>query len=316
MSAKDLLTVLMAFVVAGLLLVVPSAAGAAQGSDAVTAIVGATVIDGNGGSPLPDVTVVVQGKRIAEIGPQASVQVPRGARVIDGSGKYVTPGFIDTNVHLSIPGPRGWNTTYGRYWDRHADLVLQGVQLQLKYGVTTVRDTIRKLGTPLEDSVQGMDYVALQRSGDTDDFRAQAAYLKSGFVRDVPAGLVSAIVNGIEGHPGRLTQLILVQSGGAIGRVADEATAFSQRKEFANLLCAIGWPYPTDGSEHIAWIREFWPDLEPFTRGFYTNDLEEGHTTEVINANYRDNFNRLVAVKNRYDPNNLFRLNANVEPSV
>ena len=175
---------------------------------------------------------------------------------------------------------------------------------------------IRKLGTPLEDSVQGMDYVALQRSGDTDDFRAQAAYLKSGFVRDVPAGLVSAIVNGIEGHPGRLTQLILVQSGGAIGRVADEATAFSQRKEFANLLCAIGWPYPTDGSEHIAWIREFWPDLEPFTRGFYTNDLEEGHTTEVINANYRDNFNRLVAVKNRYDPNNLFRLNANVEPSV
>ena len=141
MSAKDLLTVLMAFVVAGLLLVVPSAAGAVQGSDAVTAIVGATVIDGNGGSPLPDATVVVQGKRIAEIGPQASVQVPRGARVIDGSGKYVTPGFIDTNVHLSIPGPRGWNTTYGRYWDRHADLVLQGVQLQLKYGVTTVRDS-------------------------------------------------------------------------------------------------------------------------------------------------------------------------------
>ena len=82
------------------------------------------------------------------------------------------------------------------------------------------------------------------------------------------------------------------------------------------MLCIVGWPHPTDGSEHIAWIRAFWPALEPFTRGFYTNDLEDGASTEVINANFRDNFNRLVAVKNRYDPKNLFRLNANVEPSV
>ena len=73
---------------------------------------------------------------------------------------------------------------------------------------------------------------------------------------------------------------------------------------------------PTDGSEHIAWIREFWPSLERYTRGFYVNDLGDDATVEDINANYRGNFNRLVAVKNRYDPNNLFRLNANVEPSV
>ncbi|GMR13940.1 MAG: FAD-binding oxidoreductase [Gemmatimonadota bacterium] len=175
---------------------------------------------------------------------------------------------------------------------------------------------IRKLGTPLVDNVEGMDYVALQRSGDTEDFRAQAAYLKSGFVTDIPADLVTAIADGIEGHPGRLTQLIFVQGGGAIGRIPNEATAFSQRDKFANLLTIVGWPYPTDGSEHIEWIRQFWPAIEPFTRGFYTNDLEGGITTEVINANYRGNFNRLVAVKNRYDPSNLFRLNANVEPSV
>ena len=175
---------------------------------------------------------------------------------------------------------------------------------------------IRKLGTPILDSVQGMDYVALQRSGDTDDFRAVASYMKSGFVREIPPDLISAIVDGIEGHPGRNTQLVFVQGGGAIGRVPNGATAFAQREEFANLLLMIGWPFPTDGSEHITWIREFWPSLEPFTRGFYTNDLEDGTSREVVNANFRDNFNRLVAVKNRYDPNNLFRLNANVEPSV
>ncbi len=175
---------------------------------------------------------------------------------------------------------------------------------------------IRKLGTPLVDSVQGMDYVAVQRSGDTTDFRAVASYLKSGFVADISPDLISAIVDGIEGHPERNTRLVFVQGGGAIGRVPNGTTAFAQREEFANLLCTVGWPHPTDGSEHIAWIREFWPSIEPHTRGFYTNDLDPNATSEVINANFRNNFNRLVAVKNRYDPKNLFRLNANIEPSV
>jgi len=175
---------------------------------------------------------------------------------------------------------------------------------------------LRRLGTPIQDTVQGTDYVVLQRSGDTEDFRAQASYLKSGFLAGIPSGLIDAIADGIEGHPERMTQLVFVQGGGAIGRVPNQATAFAQREEFANLLCIVGWPYPTDGSEHIAWIRQFWPSMEPFTRGFYTNDLGSDATAEAINANYRGNFNRLVAVKNRYDPDNLFRLNANVEPSV
>jgi FAD/FMN-containing dehydrogenase len=175
---------------------------------------------------------------------------------------------------------------------------------------------LRSLGTPIVDNVQGTDYVALQRSGDTDDVRATASYLKSGFIGGFPDGLISAIAEGLEGHPARGTQLIFQQGGGAIARVPDGATAFSQRGEFANMLCQVAWPYGADGSEHTAWIREFWTHVEPFTRGFYTNDLEDGTTAEAVNANFRDNFDRLVAVKNRYDPNNLFRLNANVVPSV
>ncbi|MDE2662048.1 MAG: hypothetical protein OXI39_03455 [Gemmatimonadota bacterium] len=63
----------------------------------------ATVIDGNGGEPLPDATVVVEGARIAAVGPSAST-APDGARVIDGAGKFLTPGFVDTNVHTSLYG--------------------------------------------------------------------------------------------------------------------------------------------------------------------------------------------------------------------
>ena len=69
--------------------------------------------------------------------------------------------------------------------------------------------------------------------------------------------------------------------------------------------------------EHIAWIRQFWTRLEPFTQGFYSNDgAPEAYTPDSIATNYRENYARLVEAKNRYDPTNLFRLNANVQPTV
>jgi imidazolonepropionase-like amidohydrolase len=109
----------------------------------VTAIVGATVIDGNGGAPMKDATVIVTGQRITAVGPKASTTVPTGAKVIDGTGKFVTPGFVDTNVHLSLYGgtPNDRYETAVKYWDRSADLAIESAQMHLKYGVTTVRDS-------------------------------------------------------------------------------------------------------------------------------------------------------------------------------
>ena len=175
---------------------------------------------------------------------------------------------------------------------------------------------LRAVGRPIVDDVRPMEYVAIQKSGDVSDFRAQAMYLKSGFVSEIAPGLIDVIADGIEGHPGRITQMVLVQGGGAIGRVPNSATAFSQRDKLANLLGIVGWPHATDGSEHASWIRGYWPSVEPYTRGFYTNDLEPEHSAQAVNENYRENYDRLVQVKNRYDPTNLFRLNANIEPSA
>jgi len=106
------------------------------------AMTGATVIDGNGGPPEPDSVVVIEGSRIQAIGRRASVQVPTGAQVIDVAGKWVVPGFIDTNVHLSLYG--GMKDRYEslvRYNPRQEDIVLEAAQIQLKHGVTTVRDS-------------------------------------------------------------------------------------------------------------------------------------------------------------------------------
>jgi FAD/FMN-containing dehydrogenase len=175
---------------------------------------------------------------------------------------------------------------------------------------------IRSMGTPMIDDVQPMDYVALQRSGDTDDFRARAAYLKSGFIGSMTSDLTTAMAESIEGHPDRATIVAIQQSGGKIGRVANDATAFSHRDATGNLLAIVDWAYGEDGSEHIAYDRRYWADLERFTLGFYTNDMPEDAGAAAIGRNFGSNYQRLVKLKNKYDPTNLFRLNANIEPTV
>jgi imidazolonepropionase-like amidohydrolase len=110
----------------------------AQGTDAVVAIVGGTLIDGNGGPPVPNATVIIRGSRIAAVGPSATTAVPRGARVIEASGKYILPGFVDANVHVSI---YSGIENFARYQDRFTDVVIEAAQKHLKVGVTTIRDS-------------------------------------------------------------------------------------------------------------------------------------------------------------------------------
>src|SRR5438034_1052433 len=113
------------------------------GAESTTvAIVGATVIDGAGGAATPDAIVVASGSRITAVGPRSRVSVPAGAQVVDGRGKYVIPGLVDTNVHLSLYG--GTNDRYEtlvRYYDRQDDIVLEAAQIDLRAGITTVRDS-------------------------------------------------------------------------------------------------------------------------------------------------------------------------------
>src|SRR5262245_18964326 len=107
---------------------------------AVLAITGATIIDGRGGPPLADGTVIVADGRITAVGPRASTRVPAGAQTIDGAGKFVIPGMVDTNVHLSLYG--GMNDRYEtlvRYHAQQEDIVLEAAQTALRFGITTVR---------------------------------------------------------------------------------------------------------------------------------------------------------------------------------
>jgi hypothetical protein len=174
---------------------------------------------------------------------------------------------------------------------------------------------IYQVGTPLKDDIKAIDYVAIQRSQDITDQRNSGEYLKSGFVNEISDELIDALVQTFRGQAERSTAVIFQHSGGAIGRVPVDATAFAHRKSLANMLSFVEWPLTAPADAHIAYGREQWQRLEPFTDGWYTNEVS-GEPAAVVNGNYQGNYERLVKVKNEYDPTNLFRLNANVKPTV
>lgn len=104
-----------------------------------------TLIDGNGGEPISDQTVLIRNGRIEEIGKASSTKIPKNTKVIDGKGKFITPGFVDSNVHASIYGGMNRPETIIKYESQSEALVTEFAQIQLKYGVTTIRDSFGAL---------------------------------------------------------------------------------------------------------------------------------------------------------------------------
>ena len=172
-------------------------------------------------------------------------------------------------------------------------------------------EPLRKAGTVEFESVQSMDYVAVQRSGDIDDTRAFTGYMKSGFIDTISEDLIDNLIDNFAAHPDRATRFGFGQSGGAIGRVGRTDTAFSHREANFNLLSFVSWKTGDEGEEHVKYINSHWSNVEPFTTGFYVNDHFD-QPQEQVNRTYRENVPRLLKIKQKYDRTNLFRLNANI----
>jgi len=174
---------------------------------------------------------------------------------------------------------------------------------------------IAKFGKVLDNTVEPIDYVKLQTVYDDSDPRHGGDYIKSGFVSDVSDAQVNAIVDGFEADPERSTIFFYGHSGGAINRVAEDATAFPNRDAILSPTVVVSWNKGADPESHIQYLRSYWSTIEKYVDGFYTN-TGDYETQANLNKNYRGNYKRLVALKDRYDPGNLFRLNANVQPST
>lgn len=155
-------------------------------------------------------------------------------------------------------------------------------------------------------------YRDIQTSGDDGAAHGLQYYLKSGFLNELSAEAIETIVEFTQrGGPAFWwTQ----HMGGATSRVSPDAMAFSHRDMIVNLGIMYASADPATNDAGIAAVREFYAAMEPHMAGFYTNLNDD--TERKTWGNYGENYPRLVELKNKYDPNNLFRLNANVKPTV
>jgi hypothetical protein len=175
--------------------------------------------------------------------------------------------------------------------------------------------SVRELGTPLLDGIGPKSYVDQNRQID-DNFPPGALnYWKSAFFTDLSDAAAQVLIERFEQCPSPMTACVLESMGGAASRVASTATAYPHREPGHNLLILSQWADPADTEPNIAWTRDTFEALQPHMADRrYVNYLsadDAGYTRDAYGSNYE----RLVELKRRYDPHNIFHLNQNIDPS-
>lgn len=181
--------------------------------------------------------------------------------------------------------------------------------------VEEVVSPIRQFGPPALDLMGPIPYPALNSMFDVLFPAGLQHYWKADFVRELSDEAIAQHVKYGPRVPTVQSTMQLYPIDGAVHRVKQDATAFSYRDvRFAQVIAAM-YPDPADTPRNVAWVREYWEALHPYSAGgAYVNFMmNEGE--ERIKATYQENYARLVALKNRYDPTNLFHMNQNIRPT-
>ena len=178
---------------------------------------------------------------------------------------------------------------------------------------------LRELGEPLLDLSGPIPYLGVQQAFDPffNTKRERHNYWKSLYLDTLDDDAIDSIVARGLDRPNPWTLMPIRHMGGAAARVPADATALGGRD--ANFMLSIdtSWTDSADSDRAISWTREFWDEMQHGTRGgVYLNFVSDGEDNEaMLRASYGDaNYERLVDVKTKYDPENFFRLNQNVRP--
>jgi hypothetical protein len=178
---------------------------------------------------------------------------------------------------------------------------------------------LREFGPPLADQVRPMAYREVQTLLDAATVRGRRYYIKSSFMKSISDDAIDTLVARFAAAPSPLSLVFFQQLGNAANRTGPEETAFSHREAVYEWGCLSSWLDPAADGVNIRWTRELAEAMQPFSSGgaYITQmgvEAEEG--AERIKAAYGLNYERLVALKNKYDPTNLFRHNQNIKPTV
>ena len=183
-------------------------------------------------------------------------------------------------------------------------------------GAEVVRP-LKEFGNPIADLLEPKPYLALQSMFDPLVPHGWHRYWKSVELPPLTDDAIDTLID----HTSRITSprsyTIILQLGGALARVAEDATAFGQRDAAHNVVVNAVWTEDDpDARRHIAWARDFYDAMQPHARDrVYVNFLGEEGPDRVRQAYGTEKYDRLVALKRKYDPTNFFRLNQNIPPT-
>jgi FAD/FMN-containing dehydrogenase len=175
---------------------------------------------------------------------------------------------------------------------------------------------LRAMGTPIADVIGPHPFVGWQTALDPLLTPGARNYWKSHSFTALSDGLIDVLVEYGSKLPSAETELAFAQLGGAINRIAADATAYPHRDVAFVINLHTRWRDPKDDAACISWARSLFDACTPFASGgTYVNFIPEDDKEGVKRA-YLGNAKRLAAIKAKYDPENLFRVNQNIRPSA
>jgi len=176
--------------------------------------------------------------------------------------------------------------------------------------------SLKPLGRSLTERVVELSYVDLQRIDDSPQGHAMRRYWKGHYLRELSDEAIASLLRSRTEPPtGGLPNIGLQAYGGAIADVPDQDTAFSFRDTAFEYVASSRWSDTGEDDRRIALARRTAAALDPFARGQYVNTLSDEGAEGVRRAYPPDKLARLTALKDKFDPENVFHLNHNIRPS-
>jgi FAD/FMN-containing dehydrogenase len=175
---------------------------------------------------------------------------------------------------------------------------------------------LRAIGNPIADVIGPHPFAGWQQAFDPLLTPGERNYWKTHDFAELSDGLIDTVIDYMGRLPDPQSEIFFGQLGGAQSRVPDDATAYQGRKSAYVMNVHGRWSDPAKDDSSIAWCRDLFASTAPFATGeAYVNFLTDEEGDRLEDA-YGDSYQRLVELKNRYDPGNLFRMNQNIPPTT
>jgi FAD/FMN-containing dehydrogenase len=180
-----------------------------------------------------------------------------------------------------------------------------------------ILEPLRKFGPPIADLIRPMRYTEAQKMVDDAVPTGNRYYWKSNFVDNLSSELGDILRQGADAMPSPRSIILLFEIKGAIRRIPKDKMAFDHRDANFEMSIIAEWTDKKDDATNIAWARDLWTKTQPFVLpSVYANHMTADEPADRIRAAYGSKYARLAALKAKYDPTNLFRLNHNIPPQA